>query len=359
LIFLFPYAIKTTVRDTMKRIIVLNSYTLSGRDAFDMVRVKYFFDGLKEEGYIKGNNLEVDLIDSNDLNVIEEELGKNLHRHTDLIHAVGSPNAALAAKITSTIPIVYYGAHPEGVGIEECQKPNTCGMTLSLPFTSHYKNFRFIKKIIPSIQRVYVPFYQNTLFCHQQMKTNYDVLRNRYNNKSWLPMDSEYIGYKSLAGLCYIIGIQYFEFLYRDIHELNYVLNLMEREGSVIMPYNDSVYCKDAPKTMIETSLEKRIPLLWNNNPEAIELGALAAVASSFEEAGFTTGKMAGQILNGNGNGNGNRNGTTPSKLGYRPSTRSYAGINLKSAARFGLDIPQNVLEYFTEIINRSDNRIK
>lgn len=326
----------------MKKIIILNSYTLSNREASGLVRIKCFFDGLREEGYVNGDNLGVELVDTNDLDILENSLKKILERRVDLIHAVGSPNAAISAKLTSTIPIVYYGAHPESVGSEECHKQNTCGITLTLPFTAGYKNFRFIKKLIPSIQSVYVPFYENTLFCHKRMKKNYETLRTLYNNKSWLPMDSEFIGYKSLAGLCYIIGIKYYEFLYRDSGELSDVLNSIEGDGSVIMPYNDSVYCKDAPKLMIDTSLERKIPLLWNNNPEATQLGALAAVASCFKESGFDTGKMAGKILNG----------ASPSDMGYHHSTKSYASVNLNSARRFGLEIPANALEYFNEIIN-------
>jgi putative ABC transport system substrate-binding protein len=326
----------------MKKIIILNSYTLSNKEASGQVRIKSFFEGLREEGYINGDNLGVEIVDSNDLDVIETSLRKSLERGAHLIHAIGSPNCAISAKLTSTIPIVYYGAHPEGVGTEECHKQNTCGITLTLPFTAGYKNFRFIKKLIPPIQSVYVPFYENTLFCHEQMKKNYETLRDRYNNKSWLPMDSEFIGYRSLAGLCYIIGIKYHEFLYRDTGELTYVLDSIEGDGSVIMPYNDSVYCKDAPKLMIDASLERRIPLLWNNNPEATQLGALAAVASCFKEAGLNTGKMAGKILNG----------ATPSDMGYHHSTQSYASINLNSARRFGLEIPPNILEYFNEIID-------
>lgn len=325
----------------IKKIIILNSYTLSDRDAYSMVRIKYFFKGLREEGYLIGNNLDVELIDSNDLMVIESTLRRKKKDNLDLIHAVGTPNAAIAAKFTGDIPVVYYGAHPEDVGSEECKKNNSCGVILTLPFTRNYKSFRFLKKLIPGIERVYVPFYEKTIFCHKKMKENYRVFRSRNKSITWQPMDSEYIGYKSLASLCYIIGIEYFEFLYRDIDELLTLLELAEPGGSLIMPYNDSVYCKDAPNVLIKSSSKRKIPLLWNNNPEATQVGALAAVAGCFKESGYVNGKMAGKILKG----------AHPSAMGYQMSTKSFASINLKSAKLFGLEFSEKILEYFDEII--------
>jgi ABC-type uncharacterized transport system substrate-binding protein len=325
----------------MKRIVVLNSYTLSNDDAYSMVRIKYFFKGLEAEGYRLGTDLQVELIDSNDPDVISAGLSGLALDTFDLIHAVGTPNAAIAAKLTSEIPIVYYGAHPEGVGVTECRKTNSCGMILNLPFTANYKNFRFLKKLMPNIQRIYVPFYEHTIFCHERMRENYRLYRSRENGKHWLPMDSQYIGYRSLASLSYIIGIEYFEYLYRDIDELSTLIDRVEPEHSLIMPYNDSVFCRDAPGVLLASSHKIGVPLLWNNNPEAAHLGAFAAVAGCFKEAGHTCGSMAGKLLNG----------AVPADMGYLPSTKSYACINLKTAQRFGMEFPEKVLDYFDEII--------
>ena len=325
----------------MNRLIILNSYILSDAEPNDLVRIKYFFKGLEEEGFVRGKNLQVEIIDSNDLGVIESSLKEKVKQRTDLIHAIGTPNAIIAAKSTRNIPVVYYGAHPEGVGKEECTGKNICGLVLTLPFTTNYKNFRFLRKLLPKVRNVYVPFYEDTIFCPAAMKDKHRAFRSENNGPAWIPMDSEHIGYRSLAGLCYIIGMNYFEFVYKNTDELSAVLALPETSGSLLMPYNDSVYCSNAAEVLIESSHRKGIPLLWNNNPEASQIGALAAIAGCFKEAGFVTGKMAGKILNGD----------KPSDIGTPVPQRSFASINLKTAKIFNLKFSDDVLSYFDEVI--------
>lgn len=326
----------------MKRIIILHSYNLTGRNPYDFIRIKYFLKELKAERYEEGKNIQVVIIDSNDLCELESALKREGKDAVDLIHAVGTPNAAIAAKYSREIPIVYYGAHPENSGKKDCNKENICGLILTLPFTSNYKNFRFTKQLLPAAKNIYVPYYEKTIFCTEAMKERYRILKRRSNYPAWITMDSEYIAYRSLGGLCFIIGVKYFEYVYSDIDELSAVLNVMEPKDSLIMPYNDSVYCNGAPRLLCESSIEKGIPLIWNNNPEATRIGALAAIAGCFKEAGSITGKMAGKILNG----------AKPSSLGFQISKRSYSSLNLRIAKRFGLTFTDDVLDYFDEIIS-------
>ncbi len=326
----------------MKKIVILNSYNLTNRNPYDFVRIEYFIRGLEEKGYKKDKNSKIKVIDSNDLSMLESTLRQERGDDIDLIHAVGTPNGAIAAKFTKKIPIVYYGAHPEGVGIKECRGKNICGLILTLPFTANYKSFRFVRKLIPSVQNIYVPYYEKTIFCPEIMKEKHRMFKSKNNGPTWVPMDSEYIGYRSLASLCYIIGINYFEFVYENIDELSAVLDLMESKASMIMPYNDSAHCYGAPELLCDSSNKRGIPLIWNNNAEATQIGALAGIAGCFKEAGFVTGKMAGKILNG----------TQPYSLGFQISTKSYTSINLKIAKKFGLEFSDELLSHFDEVIS-------
>lgn len=326
----------------MKRIVILNSYSLTDRNPYDYVRIKYFFKGLTEAGYTRDKNLQVKVINSNNLSLIESTLGQQKKDYIDLIYAVGTPNAAIAGKFTKEIPIIYYGAHPEGVGKAECARKNICGVMLTLPFTAHYKNFRFIRKLLPATKNVYVPFYESTIFCSKIMREKYRIFRSKNNGSVWVPGDSEYIPYSSLAQLCYIIGINCFELVYKDSEELSTALNYIEPKGSMIMPYNDSVYCNHAPKVLIDSSIKKGIPLLWNNNPEATQIGAMAAIAGEFKEVGFVTGRMASEIFNG----------SKPSNVGCQISSKSYSSINLKTAKIFDLEFSDEVLDYFDEVLD-------
>lgn len=326
----------------MKKIVVLHSYRLTDEvPVLDLVRIRYFFYGLEREGYVKDKDYSVKIIDSNDLDEIESGLLQETEKgNTDLIHAVGTPNAAIAAKFTKDIPIVYYGAHPQDSGKKECRQENMCGLVLTLPFTSSYKKFRFTRKLFPHLKNIYVPYYEGTIFCHDDLKEKHNIFRNKNNGPGWVEMNSEYIGYSSLSGLCYIIGLNYFEHVYKDVDELRTALELIDPKETMLMPYNDTVYCKGAPEALIAASNRKKIPLLWNNNPQATRIGAVAAVVSCFKEAGSITGSMAGRVLNG----------VKPSDIGFPVAKNSYASINLTNARNMGLEFSAEVLKYFNEI---------
>ena len=324
-----------------RRVLILNSYTLTQRCAEEQVRVRYFIAGLAQSGYRRGENLEIEILDSNDLEELEAQLCLALADPPDLIHAVGTPNAIVAAKWAGEIPIVYYGAHPEQVGTAECSGENLCGVTLTLPFTSDYKRYRFVRRFLPRVRRIYVPFYEGTVFCPPAMAEKHRRFRRAAIGSPWVPMDSELVGYRSLAGLNYIVGLDYRELVYRDAEDLRAALAAVEPEGALLMPYNDSVYCRDAPGLLCRFAIEARLPLIWNNNPEATRIGALAAIAGCFKEAGLVCGGQAAQILD-----TGNIVDVEP-----RTSTKSYASLHLGRVDELGLDLDDEVFSYFDELI--------
>lgn len=327
-----------------KKIVILNSYRLIDQSPFELVRIKEFLSGLASLGYRQEVNIDIEMIDTNSFEEMKKRLSA-IKGEIDAIHAVGTANAIIAGQFSSRIPIVYYGAHPEGVGISECKKKNIKGFVLRLPFTANYKNFRFIRKLLPSIKDLYVPFYLHYLhppFCTKFMSEKRRMFRNKNEDSYWFHMDSEKIRYKSLSKLCYIIGLNYHETVYENIDDLNTSIQEINPEGSLIMPYNDSVYCHQAPETIINVSSKKRIPVLWNNNPEATKLGALAAVAGCFKESGYKTGQMVGYLLNGNWNFENE----------IQHTGKSYASLNMDVAEKLGLKFPDDVLDYFDEIVS-------
>jgi ABC-type uncharacterized transport system substrate-binding protein len=325
-----------------KRVLILNSYTLTGRPAREQLRVRSFLDSLANRGYRAGVNLEVGLIDSNDLAELEDRLIATLREPPDLIHAVGTPNALLALEHSGEIPIVYYGAHPEQVAAVECSNPRMRGVKLTLPFTSNYKNYRFLRKLLPGARRVYVPFFEHTVFCPEAMRQKHREFRRCAGGSRWVPMRSEFVGYRSLAALNDIVGLEYWELVYPDAQDLNAALESIDPPGAVLMAYNDSVYCAGAPRLLVGFGLKAGVPVIWNNNPEATQIGALAAIAGCFEEAGRICGWQAAHILD---------TGSTAG-LETQTSTRTFASLNLERAAALNLSPSDQVLAYFQEVIH-------
>jgi ABC-type uncharacterized transport system substrate-binding protein len=329
-----------------KRVLVLNSYTLTSRRAEDQVRIRSFLKGLEEGGYRRGHNVDVDIVDSNSLQELESRTISATKEPLDVIHAVGTPNAIVGAQCGGGVPVVYYGAHPEGAGEAACRQDGVTGMVLTLPFTQNYKQFRFIRKLFPNLKRVWVPFYEGTVFCHPQMKSNHRRHRDGNNFSSpWISGSSPLVGYRSLANLCYIIGLEYQEFVYRDEEDLRSGLGFIERDSgcsNLLMPYNDSVYCTGAPSTLGRFSGESGIPLFWNNNTEATRIGAVAAISGCFREAGVATGKMTASILDG----------VNPQSVQLLTSTKTYGSLNLTCARSLGLEPTAQVVAQFDEVIH-------
>ena len=324
-----------------RRVVILNSYTLNGRRAEEQLRIRSFLEGMAGGGFRDGENVEVEILDSNDLGELAELLRSA--GPADVIHAVGTPNAILAAEqVGDDVPIVYYGAHPEGAGWEDCCRRNLCGLALALPFTADYKNFRFLRKLVPQAERIWVPFYAGTVFCSASMRDKHHRFRTADGGSRWVSMGSEQIGYRSLAGLCDIIGLDYRELVYEDAADLAEGLGEIDPRRSVVMSYNDNVYCAGVPDLLAAFSRDTGVPLVWNNNPEATQIGALAAFAGCFREAGLVTGAMAARLLAG----------ATPAELGHRSATASFASLNLRRAEELGLAYAPDVLSRFDEILN-------
>ena len=326
----------------VKQILVLNSYTLTSKRAEDQVRIRSFLNGLELAGYKPGYNVDVQIVDSNSLRELEIETKKATQAGLDVIHAVGTPNAIVAAECGNGVPVVYYGAHPEGAGEAACRKASISGMVLTLPFTQNYKHFRFIRKLFPKLKTLWVPFYEGTVFCQPEMKAIHQSRRST-GKSPWIAGTESSIGYRSLANLCYIIGVDYREFVYRDSEDLLWGLDQVDNVdgGDVLMSYNDSVYCEGAPATLGTFSINSNIPLFWNNNTEATQIGAVAAISGCFREAGIETGKMAGAILDG----------AHPRNVGILKSTKTYSSLNAVRAHALGLEPAADVVDCFDEVI--------
>jgi len=322
----------------MRRVAVLNSYNLPrvarGRQT---LRVRAFVDALAEAGLAEGRDYELVLVDHEEPQETQAAARRLAAEGVDLFHAIGTPNTVAAAQATSDIPIVYYGAHPEGIADAVCAAPNLTGRIFALPFTSGYKKFRFLGSFLPHVRRVWTPFYEATVFVRPEMRRLHRDARNGSGQPRWLSGETAKVGFRTLAGLGYVIGVEYLELVFASPEELRRALAEVDPEDGVLMPYNESFHCPGAVEAIFEESRSRGLPVIWNNNAQVAVEGVLSGIGADWELLGRQSGEAAAAILGG----------TPPAALPRTLHQEQVAWINLDAASRLGLDLDDESLAYF------------
>jgi putative ABC transport system substrate-binding protein len=115
-------------------------------------------DGLRELGYVEGQNLIIEFRSANgQFDRIPEILAELVRLHVDVIVTIGDPVVSAAKQATSTIPIVMVGAgDPVGRGfVASLARPggNITGISnLAVELTGKW--LELVKEVVPRLSRV-------------------------------------------------------------------------------------------------------------------------------------------------------------------------------------------------------------
>jgi ABC-type uncharacterized transport system substrate-binding protein len=329
----------------MKKIGVLNSYSFPRYPGRQTRRVQGFLEGLESRGWREGRDFELRLVDSESQDEAETWARRFVDEGVDLIHCFGTGNTLPAIQATTEIPIVYYGSHPEGLGRDACSVPNVTGEELQIPFTSNYKKFRFLRRLLPGVRVVWVPFYERTMFVPEDMRRLYREA-HAAGGPVWFTGEAPRLCFRSIAGLAYVIGVEYRETVYSDTPQLVRALEEVDPRDGVLMPYNEPFTSPGAPDAILRFCLERDVPIVWNNNPQVAALGGLCGIGADFAAMGREAGRRAAAILDG----------TKPWELPRGHHTDQIAWLNVDTARRLGLDPSPELLAHFDRhVTGRSD----
>ena len=338
----------------MRRIAVLNSYNLPPVFGRDTLRIRGFVERLAAAGLREGRDFELIVVDEEERDAMAEaarRLAVDVNAGgVDLFYAIGTPNAVAAADATSEIPIVYFGAHPEGIADTTCAAPNVTGKIFALPFTGSYKNFRIVRTLLPRIRRVWVPFFEGTVFVRPEMRELHRRAAERAGRRVWLSgrdgTESQ-IGFKTLAGLGYVVDLEYRELVYTDVAELDAALDEVDPRDGLVMPYNENFHCPGAVERLLEAG-RQGLPMIWNNNAQIATRGILAGIGADWTLLGRQSGDAAARILNG----------TPPAAIPRELHPNQVGWINLDAAERLGLAPSGDVLAYFARQVTDGASEI-
>jgi ABC-type uncharacterized transport system substrate-binding protein len=346
------------------QVAVLNSYNIPPRrGGRDTLRLQEFLRAMAAGGWEEGRDFDLRLVDIEERPAMDRAIRELIADGVDLIQSYGTPNSVAAAEAVAeagaAIPIVYCGAHPEGIGDATMGAANATGKIMALPFTASYKSFRFLRRFLPQARTVWTVFYEDTVFVTPAMRDLHRDACRRAGRRVWLSGSQGPVGFRTLAGLGEIVGIEYRELVFSDAAELaagiEEIADRSRRDtaagnggnggngagrgpaSGVLMNYNELLHCPAAFDTLLRKSAEIGIPTIFNNNAQAAAEGLLAGIAADWGKLGRQSGELAASILDG----------AAPRDFPREVHGDQVAWLNLDTARRLGLDLDPEVKGYF------------
>ena len=268
-------------------------------------RLRAFAQGLKEEGYIEGQNVAIEYRWAGDqedrLPVLAAEL---VHRQVTVIVAGGSPASVAAKAATATIPIVFETASdPVTLGlVASLNRPggNLTGVT-NLNVEVGQKRLELLREILPAA-------------------TNIAVLVN----PSAPAITEQFVG--NLQAAAPALGMQLHIVQASTEHNLDTVFAALRADALVIGPY---LFFGSRQEQLGALSLRHAVPAIFTYRPFAAA-GGLMSYGADETETYRLVGIYTGKILKGANAGD----------LPVQRVTKVELIINLKTAKALGITVP-------------------
>ena len=285
--------------------------------------VAAFHDGLKQAGYVEGQNVAIEYrwAESQDdrLTPLASEL---VRRQVTVIFAAGGASPALAAKAaTSTIPIVFaHGADPVKLGlVASLSRPggNVTGvtfLTLELPG----KRLDLLRELVPQATRIaYLsvdPSGPLTTTAEEAIRDTLTAARKLGREIIVLTASSE-----------------------RDFDSA--LLAAIQRDAAALVVGAFPLFISNRAK-LAALAERHRLPTMYPEREFAVDGGLMsygASVITNYRQGGAYVGKVL--------------KGARPAELPVEQATHFELVINLKTARALGLTVPPNLLALADEVI--------
>jgi putative tryptophan/tyrosine transport system substrate-binding protein len=296
----WPIAVRAQ-QPAMPVIGFLGSTSLQGYTA----RLRAFAQGLKEEGYIEGQNVAVEyrLAEDHDdrLPVLAAEL---VHRQVTVIAAGGSPSSLAAKAATATIPIVFETASdPVTLGlVASLNRPggNLTGVT-NLNVEVGQKKLELLRELLPAATIIAVLV-----------------------NPSAPAITAQFM--RNLEAAAPALGMQLHVLHASTDRDLDAVFATLRADALVIGPY---LFFNSRMEQLGALSLRHAVPAIFTYRP-FVTAGGLLSYGAYETETYRLLGIYTGKILKG----------AKPGDLPVQRVTKVELMINLKTAKALGIAVP-------------------
>ena len=273
--------------------------------------VAAFRQGLKESGYIEGQNVAIEYRSAEGqydrLPGLAEDL---VRRQVAVIVATGGDASALAAKAaTSTIPIVFTGEDPIRAGlVASLNHPggNITGVNL-MTGEAGSKRLGLLRELVPKAATIAVLFNPNSPGTENHLPDVQSAARS--------------------------LGLQIRVLNVTDQGEIDAAFGTLARERPDALLVNPDPFMNSRREQIVTLANHYRFPALYEWR-EYVEAGGLMSYGPSHTEPYRLIGIYTGRILKG----------AKPADLPVIQSTKFELVINLKTAKALGVTIPNTVL---------------
>ena len=281
--------------------------------------IEGFRQGLREHGYVEGQNIVIEYRFSEDRNERLPMLAAELvAMKVQLILASGTPASFAAKEATSTIPIVMGGiaADPVATGlIASLARPggNITGMTM-MSAQLGGKRLEVLKTTVPRLARVAV---------------------------FWNPPNPAYgpiLKELEAAAPSLQLTVQRVEVRVPADFEGAFETAVKQRAGALIAPGDPLV--ANRPRMVADIALKHRMPTIMDNK-EFVEAGGLVSLGLDLVDSYRRAATHVDKILKG----------ARPAELPMEQPSKFDLALNLKTARMLGLTIPPSVLVQATHVI--------
>jgi putative ABC transport system substrate-binding protein len=277
-----------------------------------------FRAGMRERGYVEGQNLVIDYHGPPSTTGQVTDVAAGIARNNvDVIVVWGTPLIIAARAATSTIPIVMVNAgDPVGTGlISSLARPggNVTGISNMGPDINS-KLVELFKEVVPRAQRI-------------------GVLHNSHNPAVMLQLREAESAIRALGLEYQLIEASVAEDFDRAFAQLrgNGVDGVVLMADPSIIEYRDRIAA---------VAISTKLPTLFQRR-ENVEAGGLLSYGSHFNDQFRQAAVYVDRILKG----------AKPAELPVEQPTKFELMINLKTAKALGLDVPPMLLARADEVI--------
>ena len=281
-------------------------------------RFEAFRQGLRELGYVEGQNIAIESRWAEGKEDQYATLAADLVRlKVDVIVTVGGAATKAAQQATRAIPVVMSLVNdPLGSGlVSSLARPggNVTGISLMAPDLVG-KQLGVLKEMVPKVSRV-------------------ALLRNPANPAN-APLSRE------AEAAARALGVRLQTLEARNPQEIESAFAAMTRErAGALVVLTDSIFTNQR-RQIAELAAERRLPAVYGNTEHA-EAGGLVAYGANFLDLERRAATYVDKILKG----------AKPADLPVEQSTKFELVINLKTAKTLGLSIPASLLSRADEVI--------